>query len=329
MSAPIHSPLLRDSQESHSQPLQADVVFHSETFDAIGVRNQVTVCKPGALPEATAIAKAELAELDRTCSRFRTDSELTKLNAEGSAIVSPLLLELIRVALDAARWSGGLVDPTVGPALRSLGYDRDFDAVVRRRTGRIELVPAVGWRRVLLDSVSRRVTLARGAELDLGATAKAFAADRIAHRVARATGSPALVSLGGDVAVAGEAPTDGWPITVTDDSRRRAIGAQTVAIQSGGLATSSTAARRWRSRDGVVHHIVDPATGAPAIEVWRTVSVTAPACLAANVAATAALVRGDAALSWLETRALPARLVRSDNSIAYTAGWPSEDVSSS
>lgn len=298
-------------------------MFHTATFDAIGVRNQVTVCTPDALPPAAAAAEAAVAELDLACSRFRADSELTRLNSAGSAVVSTLLLELIQAALDAARWSGGLVDPTVGPALRALGYDRDFDAVVRRRTGRIELVPAVGWRRVQVDPVSHRVTLPAGAELDLGATAKAFAADRIAGRVAASTGSPALVSLGGDVAVAGEPPAGGWPVAVTDDSRVESGLAQTVAIRTGGLATSSTTARRWHSRDGVMHHIVDPTTGAPAVEVWRTVSVTSPTCVAANVASTAAILLGDGAVAWLEARALPARLVRPDGSVVVTAGWPS------
>lgn len=297
-------------------------MFHTATFDAIGVRNQVTVCTPDALPAAAAAAEAAVAELDLACSRFRADSELTRLNSAGSAVVSTLLLELIQAALDAARWSGGLVDPTVGPALRALGYDRDFDAVVRRRTRRIELVPAVGWRRVRVDPVSRRVTLPPGAELDLGATAKAFAADRIASRIAGSTRSPTLVSLGGDVAVAGEPPAGGWPVAVTDDSRVEGRFAQTVAIRTGGLATSSTTARRWHSRDGVMHHIVDPTTGAPAVEVWRTVSATAPTCVAANVASTAAILLGDGAVAWLEARALPARLVRPDGSVVLTAGWP-------
>lgn len=297
-------------------------MFHTATFDAIGVRNQVTVCTPDALPAAAAAAEAAVAELDLACSRFRADSELTRLNSAGSAVVSTLLLEFIQAALDAARWSGGLVDPTVGPALRALGYDRDFDAVVRRRTRRIELVPAVGWRRVRVNPVSRRVTLPPGAELDLGATAKAFAADRIASRVAGSTGSPTLVSLGGDVAVAGEPPAGGWPVAVTDDSRVEGGLAQTVAIRTGGLATSSTTARRWQSADRVVHHIVDPTTGAPAVEVWRTVSATAPTCVAANVASTAAILLGDGAVAWLEARALPARLVRPDGSVVLTAGWP-------
>jgi thiamine biosynthesis lipoprotein len=297
-------------------------MFHTLTFDAIGVLNQVTVLDADALPQATATAKAAVDELDRACSRFRDDSELSRLNSTGSAVVSPLLLELIQAALAAARWSDGLVDPTVGPALRALGYDRDFDAVVHRQTGGIELVPAVGWRSVRVDAASRRVTLAPGVELDLGATAKAFAADRIAGEIAGATGSPVLVSLGGDVAVAGDAPDGGWPVAVTDDSRGDSAPVQTVAIRSGGLATSSTTVRRWQSHDGVMHHIVDPATGAPAAEVWRTASVTAATCLEANVAATAAILRGDEAPSWLEARGLPALLVRRDGSVVRTGGWP-------
>jgi FAD:protein FMN transferase len=297
-------------------------MFHTVTFDAIGVLNQVTVCDADALPEAAALAKGAVDELDRTCSRFRDDSELSRLNSSRSAVVSPLLLELIRVGLDAARWSDGLVDPTVGPALRALGYDRDFDTVVHRRTGRIELVPAVGWRSVQVDATSRRVTLAAGVELDLGATAKPFAADRIVGDITGATGSPALVSLGGDIAVAGDAPDGGWPVAVTDDSRGVSAPVQTVAIRRGGLATSSTTVRRWQSRDGVMHHIVDPATGAPAAEVWRTASVTAATCLAANIAATAAILRGDDAPAWLEAHRLPALLVRRDGSVVRTAGWP-------
>ena len=209
--------------------------------------------------------------------------------------------------------------------MRALGYDRDFDVVVHRgATPTFALRPASGWRSVVVDREASTVRLRRGTELDLGATAKAFAADRIAKAIRRATRASVLVSLGGDISVAGPAPEGGWPVLVTDDSRARDARGQTVAIESGGLATSSTTVRRWRAGAVEVHHIVDPVTGAPAAETWRTVSVAAPTCLAANIAATAAIVIGAAAPIWLEQRGRAARLIRPDGAIALTGGWPSQ-----
>ena len=183
--------------------------------------------------------------------------------------------------------------------------------------------PAPGWRNVLLESDPPRARLTGGAQLDLGATAKARAADRAAEIIARQLGCGVLVSLGGDIAVAGPAPAGGWQVRVTDD---HAAGpdapGQTVAISSGGLATSSTTVRAWARGGRRMHHIVDPATGEPARSCWRTVSVAAGSCTDANIACTAAIVRGASALAWLGDLALPARLVRENGSVQTTAGWP-------
>jgi thiamine biosynthesis lipoprotein len=130
-----------------------------------------------------------------------------------------------------------------------------------------------------------------------------------------------LVSLGGDVAVAG-APAGGWPVLVTDDHRGADRTGQTVGVADGGLATSSTTVRRWRAGELALHHIVDPARGTPAVEHWRTVSVAAASCVRANAAATAAIVLGAAAPGWLEGLGLAARLVRPDGRIVTTPGWP-------
>jgi len=298
-------------------------MHYTAAFDAIGVTNEITVVDPAALPEAARIARVELAALDDACSRFRDDSELARLNASGAATVSTLLLDAVVVALDAARRSQGLVDPTVGGALRALGYDRDFDVLVRDGVSpRFELVPASGWQSVMVDGEARTVSLRPGTELDLGATAKAFAADRIAERARAATGASVLVSLGGDVAVAGRPPDEGWPVLVTDDSRSRSGVGQTVAIRDGGLATSSTTVRRWRAGSVDLHHIVHPATGAPVSDVWRTVTVAAGSCVDANVAATAAIVRGDGAPMWLESLGLAARLIRADGEVVRAGDWP-------
>src|SRR5579862_2243631 len=165
--------------------------FHSASFEAIGVSNQVTVTDRGVLALAEKIARAQVAALDDACSRFREDSEIAALAAAGGrpVAVSELLFEAIEVALEAAAATGGLVDPTVGAALRGLGYDRDYELiVVRGPRESFTLVPASGWRTVKLDRIARTVTLPPATELDLGATAKAFAADRIARAIREATG---------------------------------------------------------------------------------------------------------------------------------------------
>jgi thiamine biosynthesis lipoprotein len=149
-----------------------------------------------------------------------------------------------------------------------------------------------------------------------------MAADRCAARVHRDTGSGVLVNLGGDIATAGAAPDGGWQVLVhdaPDDPTSR------VALPSGAaLATSSTIRRRWRCGADVVHHILDPRTGWTADPVWRTVSVAARTCLAANTVTTAAVVRGRSAVDWIRTVDFPARLVDADRRVHTLGGWPTE-----
>ena len=299
------------------------------SFPALGTTAAVTVVDARALPAALAIVQEELRRIDETCSRFRDDSELAQLNRSAGVpfASSPLLLEALAVALSAAARTDGDVDPTVGRSMGALGWDSDFTVVVARRgqAPRMRIVPAADWQRVRLDRARGLARIPAGVEIDLGATAKALAADRCARRVHEATGASALVNLGGDIALAGPAPAGGWPIRVTDDHRSAATAeGQTIALAGGGLATSSTTVRRWRAGDAELHHIVDPRTGAPAAEVWKTVSVAAGTCVEANSASTAAIVRGEKAVAWLERAGLPARLVRRDGATTYTCGWPEE-----
>lgn len=302
-----------------------------DCFAVFGTTAVLLVSTPRALKQARGVLDAELAAVDLACSRFRPDSELAALNAAGGAAmkVSELFADILSAALRAARLTGGDVDPTCGRAITALGYDRDF-AEVRaagdmqpRLTGSVSPVP--GWRNVHLDRQRLRVRLARAAQLDLGATAKAWAADRCADAVAARLDCGALVSLGGDIAVAGPAPDGGWRVRVTDDHAAPPDApGQTVTVQAGGLATSSTTVRAWTVGGRQVHHIINPATGEPAVSCWRTVSVAAGSCVDANTASTAAVVRGAAALPWLRDVGLPARLVRTDGSVETTAGWPSD-----
>jgi thiamine biosynthesis lipoprotein len=305
----------------------------TETFSVFGTTATLLVSEPDRLAAARAIADAELAAVDEACSRFRPDSELSRLNAAGGAVtsVSEVFADLVEAALRAARLTDGAVDPTCGQALMEIGYDRDFallqaaeprDAGERPARQRSR-VP--GWRSVRLDRRRRLIKLSNGAQLDLGATAKAWAADRCARLIAEQAASGVLVSLGGDIAVGGTPPADGWQVRVTDDhaARPEAPG-QTVTIRSGGLATSSTTVRAWAVGGRRMHHIIDPATGEPARSCWRTVSVAAGSCVDANTASTAAIIRGAAAVPWLRDAGLPARLVRRDGAVETTAGWPDD-----
>ena len=295
------------------------------SWRALGTTAELLVTEPGGLVAARRAVEAELTEIDRACSRFRDDSELTRLNSAGGepVRVGKLLLEAIEVALRAARVSDGLVDPTVGEAMDAIGYDRDFDEIAA--DGPVPpALPAAGFGSVRVDRVHSTVQLPPGVRLDLGATATARAADRGAARAAAlAPDLGVLLSLGGDIAMSGPAPDGGWPVGIADDHAAEP-GSATVALTGGGLATSSTTVRAWRRDGRPVHHIVDPATGLPAPVVWRTVSVAAASCVDANTAATASIVRGEDAPGWLEDLGLPARLVRPDGELVTAGAWPRE-----
>ena len=326
--------------------------------DALGTSARVVVWPPTWAGRALAAVDAELALLDEQASRFRGDSEISlaqrcfsAASRSGSArrgdaplrvscIVSEGLAEAVAVALAAAEWTGGLVDPTVGGALCGLGYDRDFAALPQGTTGGAAppepgYVP--GWQSIRLDG--RRLRLAAGVLLDLGATAKGLGSDRAARAAAACVpGGGVLVSLGGDIAVAGEAPLGGWPVLVSDEPDQHgrepaARGAgqvcvpeqppgQQVRLPAGALATSSIRCRQWQRGGRTVHHIVDPRTGLPAAGPWRTASVAAANCAEANAAATAAIVAGEQAAGWLAAQGLPARLVAHDGSVRLLCGWP-------
>jgi FAD:protein FMN transferase len=301
----------------------------TERFEALGTTVVVSVTDEGSLREARELLARELAAIDLVCSRFRGDSELVHANAcAGAPIrISRLLADAVRVALDAARSSNGLVDPTLGANLRAAGYDRTFSLVQERGTWQIRPLPArrASWSDVRLDDDEQTLLIPAGVELDLGATAKAWASDRAATRIAETTGCGALVSVGGDVAVAGEAPNGGWSIRIADDQAADLDApGPVVAITSGGLATSGVAVRRWATDRGEAHHLIDPRTGRPAVTPWRTVSVAATSCVAANTVSTAAIVLGEEATALLVQCGLPARAVRADGFVLTVCGWPAE-----
>jgi thiamine biosynthesis lipoprotein len=303
-------------------------VSDSVSFPALGTTATVLTIDPQRLDDALAVVEAELDAMDWACSRFRPDSELATINsAAGRAVkVSPLCLEAIAAALRAARITAGAVDPTVGRSLQLIGYDRDFALVAPDGPPiEVQLQSVAGWQTVVIDMVASTVRVPKGVELDLGATAKALCADRAANRAWAHTGTGVLVSLGGDVAVAGPAAEVGWPIRISENHGDPLDSdGPVVSITSGGLATSSTSVRRWARGGRILHHLIDPSTGAPAGELWRAVSVAAGSCLDANIASCASVIMHARAPEWLEARRLPARLVRADGAVLTVAGWPAE-----
>ena len=297
----------------------------SSTFTAIGTTNSVLVTRPDVLADAVEIAQRHLREVDRAVSRFRPDSEVSLLaerarRAPAEAFVSLTFTAYLQAALRVARLTGGLVDPTVGSALVAEGYDGDLDLVRRRpafRRVRVARVPR--WHTVHLNVSARRVSVAPGTLLDLGATAKAYAADSVAALLAGALPGGFAVNLGGDVAVAGDLPAGGWVIGIEDASGETR---QVVTSTGQAIATSSTQLRVWDTDDGPRHHIVDPRTGHVARVVWSQVSCAAATCLEANAASTAAVVLGADAPEWLTRQGLPARLETVDRRVVVTPGWP-------
>jgi thiamine biosynthesis lipoprotein len=293
----------------------------SASWPLWSTRVRLVVTDAAALESARAVCESVLSRVDHAANRFNPRSEISRLTGGMTAApVSELFAELVGEACDAAEWTAGAVDPTVGAALADNGYDRDIRVVrIEGATPRAVIRRTPAWRHVHVGR--RSVKLPAGIQLDLGATAKASAADRCAHQVAESLGIGVLVSIGGDLATAGPAPRSGWQVRVQDGTAEPIA---QVRLESGGaLATSSTLHRTWRQGDEARHHIIDPATGSPARPHWRTVSVAAPTCLQANIASTAAVVKGAAGADWLR---FPARLVAWDCTVLTLNGWPADQA---
>lgn len=296
---------------------------------AIGTN--VDLCIHGLEPDpARATVERLIAQADASFSRFRDDSELNAIqHTPGRRVpVSETLARALDAALRAAQLTDGLVDPTVGRVLRLAGYDRDF-AFVRDHNDppRIEMVP--GWRAIEWRSHDHLLRLPRGIELDFGSTGKALVVDECAAALAAQVppGGGALISIGGDMRAVGVAPRGGWRVELAENSSAEgAHHRDTVAIDDGALATSSTTVRRWRTHGEVVHHLIDPRTARPADGPWRTATVVAANCVDANTAATAAIILGTDAIDWLTQHHLAARLVARTGDLTYVGGWPQQSL---
>ncbi len=337
-----------------------DPQVFTHTFRAIGCDHAVLVTDQAALAPAARLAQDIVAELDLAASRFRSDSEVSRiaeraLAGEVMVVISPMLGGCLEAALHAADITDGLVDPTVGRAVAATGYDADFDVVRRREAAEqptgapayptsdpasdLENRPTTtpvavpGWRSVAYDPTTRLLTVPQGSLLDLGATAKAYAADLIAQRLADELSGGFLVNLGGDIAVSGALPPNGWEIGVED---HRGVVSQVVVSTGQAVATSSTQVRTWTHGTERRHHVVDPRSGRTAPAVWALVSCAGVSAVEANAASTAAIVLGDDAPAWLEGHGIPARLDYAAPAagtatfvrfvtVVTTPGWPAQE----
>jgi thiamine biosynthesis lipoprotein len=336
MSAEISRPTAPDNAENLSKPVReaepaSQMRYAHASWRALGTYVQLVVARGDLFEAAREEAVKVLAQVDAGCSRFRDDSDLSRANRESGrwVKVGPILAEAVKAALWAANETNGLVDPTLGRNLAAIGYDRDLRQVQADHGPAGIPIPAVteAWRqvKVRVDGDEAEALVPFGVALDLGATGKGFTADLVARRIVENVGTDLVVSIGGDVAI-GSVDPDGepqeWPIAVGELPGGEPE--QTVLLSRGGMATSSTLHRRWTRGEDSLHHLLDPRTGRPVERCWRTVSVTAPSCLAANTASTASIVIGEQAPEWLTERDLAARLVGTDGAVVTVAGWPEE-----
>jgi len=296
---------------------------------------QVTVTDAGRLAAARGMLEADLAAVDLACSRFRPDSEIVALDRAtgggdaGPVTVSPLLAEAIAVALRAARLTDGDVDPTVGAAMNAVGYDRDFSQVQRNGPAvRLTVKTIPGWRQVEFDEQARLLRVPPGVRPRPGCHRQGLGGRPLGrpHRGSTrlwGAGQPGRGHRGERPAPGGRLadPGAGHQRPSRGPAGRAVKGRRHPRRWPGHL---QHAARRWRRGGYVLHHILDPRTGLPAAPVWRTVSVAAASCTDANIASTAAIIRGRAAPAWLAGLGLPARLVDEAGQVRTIGGWPAE-----
>ncbi len=241
------------------------------------------------------------AERELVFSRFVTQSELNRVNASAGRVimVSPLFAQTLRIALDAADETEGLVVPTLGGALEAAGYTRDSSLLAPDPAPAAPLPPAGS-----LFALGRFVGLDAGVTVDLNGVVKAIAVD---DGLALIDGD-GFVSAGGDVATRGE-------LTVA------LPGGGSVALRRGALATSGSTKRRWLRNGRVQHHLIDPRTSRPAATPWSQVTACGDSCLAADIAAKAGFLLGERGPAWLDRKGIPARFLAADGEVTLNAAW--------
>ena len=249
---------------------------------------------PEAADAGVAHARARLVELERRWSRFVDTSDVSILNAANGApvIVHPDTRLLVERAVEGWHRTGGRFDPTVLDAMCAIGYDRDFDAIDRVSPDPVSTtIPAPGCAGIVVDRVVGAVRLPHGVHFDPGGIGKGLAADLVAEELMRAGAHGVLVNVGGDLRVEGRAPgADGWVIDLEHPITGESI--THVRLAGGAIASTWRTKRTWGAPGDERHHLVDPATGAPAFAGLAGTAVLAARAWWAEVLAKAAFVDG-------------------------------------
>jgi len=306
---------------AHHQPLleAPDPAGAFECWEDWTCEVSVWVEDPAGLDAAVQRVRAVMGHVEKVVSRFRPDSEVMALRDGRTHVVSPLLIDLVAAALKGSLATEGAIDPTLGSVMQNWGYlDHVPSSTEYVAPPSVSVARRASWRDVDLDEQARTISVPVGVLIDLGATAKAWAADRAADLIHDELGSACVVGIGGDLAVRC-APGRRFLIDVSENDTSAVA---KVLVGPGGVATSTTTRRRWLAGGISAHHVIDPATAAPTRGPWRTATVAAASCTAANHAATAALVKGTAAVRWLDSLSLPARLISDQGDVTTVAGWP-------
>jgi len=268
----------------------------------------------------TTLARERLQALEARWSRFLPTSELSRLNAAAGTPchVSPETFGLIERSIHGWAATGGAFDPTVLPALVAAGYDRTFRELSDDERPAGHPVPGLGCGAIRLDPRWRMVTMPTGTTLDPGGIGKGLAADLVVALLVDAGASGACVNVGGDIRVAGEAPTPaGWVVSV-EDPRAPGRELDRFVLADGAVATSSTAVRSWRRGGRLQHHLIDPATGSPASSPALAATVVAGAGWWAEVLTKAALLAGSAGPGLLATAGAAGFVLTGDGAIHTT-----------
>jgi thiamine biosynthesis lipoprotein len=260
-------------------------------FPAMGSDFHVIVL--GGSPELPAAAHARIDELEARWSRFRPDSEISRLNRSGGhpIMVSAETVHAVSASVEAWQSTDGRFDPTVLPALIAAGYDRDFAALepgTDLHPGpSVRFAAAPGCGGIVIDPLVGAITLPPRVEIDLGGIGKGLAADLVVSELQDAGALGACVNAGGDLRVWGESPgPEGWVVDVEHLPELR------IALAGGAVATSSSTKRRWTRNGAPYHHLLDPRQGVPAHAGLIAVTVIAGSASSADALTKAAFVAG-------------------------------------
>lgn len=291
-------------------------------FQAMGTTISL-IAPEGSLSIALRLTRDLFEEWERALSRFRSDSELSRLNAAAGlrTPVSALLLRVLSASLDAARATNGIFDPTVLQRMLEIGYDRTFTALPTSlpATPSAPHAQLGGWRAIEVDTARSLVRLPAGVGLDFGGIAKGMAVDAALDLLEAQELTPALVSGGGDLAVRGLPPeVTHWPIAAPGKGEGWVIG-----LERGALATSGVGRRHWRQGEQTRHHVLDPRTGEPSASALWSVTAIAATCAQAEVAAKVALILGHAqGAQFIEETRLGVLMVAESGEWSAAGAWP-------